>query len=189
MIPFLYILVLLVVGKVYKNKYGYLSNTNFLTTLLWVVFALLAYYNPIGLIPVSQTVHFYALLFLTLYNVTGLFFKYGKHSDEIAERYESESENIIWKRILIITFIALVFYSQMAIPAIRAFVAGDYVKVKDLYYDEEASYFTMYFVKLVPMALMRGMSIASLLLYFKNERIKYLLLSIFLVLIPTVVSV
>lgn len=189
MIPYIYIFITYIVGISFKKKYGYLLNVNFITTLIWSVCAILAYINPMGFVPISNEVYYYSFLWLIVFNITSLFFKINHLSQDLTAPFTSDNERSIWKKIRLVSFISFVMYLPLAIPGILAFASGNYVLVKSLYYDENSSFLYMYFVKLIPMAIMRAVSISSLLLYFKNSKRNYLYHSFVFMLIPTITSI
>ena len=189
MIPFIYVFITYLVGISFKRKFGYLLNVNFITTFIWSVCAILAYINPMNFVSVSNEVHYYSFLWLIVFNITSLFAKINSLSLDITAPFTTDDERTIWKKIRMVSIISFVMYLPLAIPGILAFASKDYALVKSLYYDENSSFLYMYFVKLIPMAIMRAVSISSLLLYFKNYKRKYLYHSFVFMLIPTITSI
>lgn len=185
---FLLILLWVLVALYYRRQYGYLLNTNFFVTSMWVICILIAYWNPLDLIPVGETVLLYSLLFLIAYNLIGAFYKYPSLNNIIGRELTPNSYDKLWKRTVFLSLIATVAYSMLLYKGITAFLTGDYALVKELFYEEGVSYFYMYFAKVIPLGMFRCLTISSLFFYFRGGGKKFLIMSIVLMLLTTLSS-
>lgn len=180
-----YAMILLMSGKVFKKKYGYLCNAIFLTTAIWCVFASIAALNPIGLRSPMPMVHVYSVLFLLSFNIFSYVVrikKSGKILNKIACYDNMNKVNI---RIVIVEVLCLIILAPMLMLGIKAILSGNAGDYRfSVYFGTDAGFFT----KTVPVAILNSIMIMSLYLFFNNKSKGHLLNSLVIVLVLSVLS-
>lgn len=173
----MFILVLYFVKKYSTKKYGYISNVNFIVTLIWVVFAVISIFNPLDLRQPDTLVYYYSLVFLISYNVFCLTRNIPFKSYNVSE-YDNAKLKIINRRIVLVEMLALLVYSPLLLLSISAFLAGRGDEVRmSIYFGGEATFFT----RNIPNAILTTIMIISLYLYFRNNSKIHLVNSLLLV--------
>lgn len=188
MIPLIYILLLFASLSYQKKKHGYIANVYFFVSVIWIVCGITAYYNPVGLIPVSNIVHIYSFVFIVSFNLSNYKSIRSYNTELMYENVGEDTLKCIWKRTKILCLIAITAYSSILVQGLLAFFSGDYAVVKSLFYQEGVSYLFMYFVKVIPIGMIRCLTVSSLYFYFYGGGRKFLALSILLMLLTTLSS-
>jgi len=180
----IYIFVFIVVSSLFKKKYGYLTNTNFYVTLIWVFFAIISIINPLDFRQPRLEVHIYSLIFIVCYNLFCYSFKIEKRTLEL-EHIESSLLASINRRLFVVEIFALLAYSPIFFLSLSAFLSGNAADVRmSIYYGEEANFFN----KTIPVAILTALQTISIYLYFRTQKRKYLFNALLIVAITSITS-
>lgn len=181
----IYAVILIISGKIFKRKYGYLCNAIFLTTAIWCIFASIAAINPIGLRPPVPIVHIYSILFLLSFNICSYVIRIKKASQILRPLDYHGNMKKVNKRIAIVEVLCLIILAPMLLLGIEAILSGNAGDYRfSVYFGSDAGFFT----KTVPVSILNSIMIMSLYLYFNNKSKGHLINSLVIVLALSVLS-
>lgn len=180
----LYVLIFFVSKSVFEKKYGYVFNATFLTTSIWCLFASLSVINPNGLRQPSLTVHFYSITFLVLFNFFSSIFCFN-HKKSITSNLRVLDLKKVNKRFIIIETILIMILSPLILLGFKAILNGNGGEYRSMvYFGSDFGFFT----RTIPVSLLNILLIISLFFYFRNKSNVYLINTIFLVILISIIS-
>lgn len=181
----IYAVILIISGKIFKRKYGYLCNAIFLTTAIWCIFASIAAINPIGLRPPVPVVHIYSILFLLSFNICSYVIRIKKASQILRPLDYHGNMKKVNKRIVIVEVLCLIILAPMLLLGIEAILSGNAADYRfSVYFGSDAGFFT----KTIPVAILSSIMVMSLYFYFNNKSKGHLVNSFAIVLFLSVLS-
>lgn len=181
----IYIVILIMSGKIFKKKYGYLFNATFLATAIWCIFASIAAINPMELRHPVPMVHVYSILFLLSFNICSFAMRIKNVGQKFMPLDYHDKMRKVGIRIAIVEVICLLILAPMFMLGIKAILSGNAGDYRfSVYFGSEAGFFT----KTIPVAILNSIMIMSLYFYFNNNKKGHLINSFAIVLFLSVLS-
>lgn len=181
----IYIVILIMSGKIFKKKYGYLFNATFLATAIWCIFASIAAINPMKLRHPVPIVHVYSILFLLSFNICSFAMRIKNVGQKFIPLDYHDKMRKVGIRIAIVEVFCLLILAPMFMLGIKAILSGNAGDYRfSVYFGSEAGFFT----KTIPVAILNSIMIMSLYFYFNNNKKGHLINSFAIVLFLSVLS-
>lgn len=181
----IYAMILIISGKLFKKKYGYLCNAVFLTTAIWCIFASVAAINPIGLRCPAPMVHIYAILFLMSFIFFSYVIRIKKADSTFGPLAYCSNMKKVNVRVAIVEVLSLIIVAPMLVLGIKAILSGNAGDYRfSVYFGSDAGFFT----KTIPVAILNSLMMVSLYLYFNNKSKGHLFNSLVIVLALSALS-